>query len=768
MSLVHRGSPDYGRADSPGRNEYESHRWHTRGASPSRDDERWSKRKRSTSPLDRHVRPKYNENSSYDRGHHSYGSARRDHSPDRRGSRMEPLEPMKRDTLMSYKQYCDWLKQTNPETTPANEDSAMDDSPQKQESSDSKAKYNEYRRQFVRKQYTFMFEYHKKFAWFIEKYGNEDRYVDMRERVRQQGWKGMVSQFIVKLEGGELDPALPGLKTITSDPEKKEESNDISDLRRGVQTSSGGKPTRKVGEGEFMVAAEQPQLMIRMIPPEFGRLKLEEFLIACPGFKYVAVGDPVQKRHFYRSAWAIFDSDEAVQRASSSLTEQKIEPSLLISPSVEPLISKIRYTPQLASDPDRMEKDLMQAKQLAAVLESRAAEAAVYKPVFPVGTPASVEAPPTEQTSQELEESAGDDVGTDTFKGTQAVEERISKLTSEMMDTDADGNPDQRKKLAISLDMYLSYLRHAFHCCYYCAIVADHGEELIRKCIKHERREGNEEATNQDKQSFERWAELLDSKIACLIDVSGVDPAEYGGTKLDDERAQLIRPHVGKEDEAKWRCTLCKKLFKASEFVEKHILNKHTEVFKTQMEELEMFNNFVLDPQHILPMQTVPPPTEGNVNHPPEAFGLPPNWRPQGDVLRQDRNGREPRDRDRRTNLPRQRWGRRSPSPLLFNKPLRFTMDDDKNGIKLGFQNGPEALPMATALPVIPGLPAKPTMGLPVPTAATTTNSVPLIGRLSAATAPPPPPGQKADPRSRISYQDLDMVENSDDIALQY
>jgi hypothetical protein len=38
MSLVHRGSPDYGRADSPGRNEYESHRWHTRGASPSRDD----------------------------------------------------------------------------------------------------------------------------------------------------------------------------------------------------------------------------------------------------------------------------------------------------------------------------------------------------------------------------------------------------------------------------------------------------------------------------------------------------------------------------------------------------------------------------------------------------------------------------------------------------------------------------------------------------------------------------------------------------------
>jgi hypothetical protein len=202
-----------------------------------------------------------------------------------------------------------------------------------------------------------------------------------------------------------------------------------------------------------------------------------------------------------------------------------------------------------------MEKDLMQAKQLAAVLESRAAEAALFKPVFPVGTPASAEEPPVEQTL-ELEDSAGDDVGADTFKGSQAVEERISKLSSEMMDTDADGNTDQRKKvsgisytisilvpldadshclkLALSLDLYISYLRQAFHCCYYCAIVADHSEELIRKCIKHERREGNEEATTQDKQSFERWAELLDNKIACLIDSSGVDPVEYGGTKLDE------------------------------------------------------------------------------------------------------------------------------------------------------------------------------------------------------------------------------------------
>jgi hypothetical protein len=55
---------------------------------------------------------------------------------------------------------------------------------------------------------------------------------------------------------------------------------------------------------------------------------------------------------------------------------------------------------------------------------------------------------------------------------------------------------------------------------------------------------------------------------------------------LISERSRWIGPHIGKEDEAKWRCTLCKKLFKASEFVEKHIVNKHSDDFKSQMEEV--------------------------------------------------------------------------------------------------------------------------------------------------------------------------------------
>jgi hypothetical protein len=97
--------------------------------------------------------------------------------------------------------------------------------------------------------------------------------------------------------------------------------------------------------------------------------------------------------------------------------------------------------------------------------------------------------------------------------------------------------------------MYLSYLREAFHCCYYCAVVADHAEELVRKCIKHERQERQEPPTpntsqeNQGKAvdtangndaSEDRWGDALDHKLACLIDSTAVDPTEYGGTRLEE------------------------------------------------------------------------------------------------------------------------------------------------------------------------------------------------------------------------------------------
>lgn len=150
----------------------------------------------------------------------------------------------------------------------------------------------------------------------------------------------------------------------------------------------------------------------------------------------------------------------------------------------------------------------------------------------------------------------------------------------------------------VSLDLYLAYLRAAFHACYYCAVITDHLEELQRKCIKHERKpwvptsttdskfaetengEKDKKADDSEKDGVEqeregrdkdgkdkkddkrngdssehvpfalgvlksyfvdgRWLEWLDSKIALLINRDGVDPREYGGKSTEECVIKLL------------------------------------------------------------------------------------------------------------------------------------------------------------------------------------------------------------------------------------
>jgi len=94
-----------------------------------------------------------------------------------------------------------------------------------------------------------------------------------------------------------------------------------------------------------------------------------------------------------------------------------------------------------------------------------------------------------------------------------------------------------------------------------------------------------------------RWLEWLDAKIALLINRDGVDPRDYGGKSYEEyvyifhylyialdgsfrELAKAAEPHIKQEDEGKFRCKTCQKLFRASSFVEKHIANKHPELVK--------------------------------------------------------------------------------------------------------------------------------------------------------------------------------------------
>jgi hypothetical protein len=52
--------------------------------------------------------------------------------------------------------------------------------------------------------------------------------------------------------------------------------------------------------------------------------------------------------------------------------------------------------------------------------------------------------------------------------------------------------------------------------------------------------------------------------------------------------SKICKAHITVEDEGKFRCKECKKLFKAAPFVEKHISNKHAEVIGDRLEEVRI------------------------------------------------------------------------------------------------------------------------------------------------------------------------------------
>lgn len=51
-------------------------------------------------------------------------------------------------------------------------------------------------------------------------------------------------------------------------------------------------------------------------------------------------------------------------------------------------------------------------------------------------------------------------------------------------------------------------------------------------------------------------------------------------TCIGRELSKATEQHIKQEDEGKFRCKTCQKLFKATSFVEKHIANKHSELVK--------------------------------------------------------------------------------------------------------------------------------------------------------------------------------------------
>jgi len=154
---------------------------------------------------------------------------------------------------------------------------------------------------------------------------------------------------------------------------------------------------------------------------------------------------------------------------------------------------------------------LENAKVLACLLEEQAAKLRAYQPSATSGEKANGSV--SDSNGDATMASPEDDDPEPKEIGTDAVERRVDKIMTDLKDQGLVNVSDEKAyhmkkvgivicsfyllstmftpslfKVVVSLDMYLAYLRAAFHTCYYCAVVTDHLEELQRKCVKHMRK----------------------------------------------------------------------------------------------------------------------------------------------------------------------------------------------------------------------------------------------------------------------------------------
>ena len=160
-----------------------------------------------------------------------------------------------------------------------------------------------------------MFNYHKASPWFNEKYNPAEPYVNLRLRVRRDGWLGRISNFIHQLDEGQHDPILGqpeksmpeaspsspnGDTEIPSTEEVKvdetaegEDETPSGDNTAPSNGHSNGKKTGgpepdslriKLRDDEVSVLPEGNQVLIRTIPPDIGRVKLERVSATCEWF----------------------------------------------------------------------------------------------------------------------------------------------------------------------------------------------------------------------------------------------------------------------------------------------------------------------------------------------------------------------------------------------------------------------------------------------------------------------------------------------------
>ena len=162
-------------------------------------------------------------------------------------------------------------------------------------------------------------------------------------------------------------------------------------------------------------------------------------------------------------------------------------------------------------------------------------------------------------------------------------EESLKQVTSE-------------RSNAQKLDTLVTHLRLHHHICFYCGFEAACREELVQRCGQvHLRGNISDDQIVIEQRAFNNETNLHDKRVTKLIHTLAVSLPPI---TLDEF---LEAHHMLTLDASRFGCRHCTKLFKAPEFVVKHLQSKHPELEHVLKEELCYLNRMLARPRELLP-----------------------------------------------------------------------------------------------------------------------------------------------------------------------
>ncbi|KAK7206869.1 hypothetical protein BZA70DRAFT_288316 [Myxozyma melibiosi] len=539
-------------------------------------------------------------------------------------------DPYKLTFQVPFTQFCEWVKQNLP---------VEDNLPTTDE---LYSKYDKYKLDLYARIARGFVVQHINDVWFKERYVPEiadpikGSLVDYRKK--------LYDDFFEDLESGKydqfsLDGSRPGIPTTSSngkdeikpsDSAAKPEATDAATMDVDTAASENADSDRKKEdeEGEEAVpedgeeatatdhstaSHDQKVLIIKSIAPNISRAQLMDLVKTVPGFQFLSLSDPNPTKRYYRIGWVMLSDDSDPKVAMEMLEGKSISTAdetgssefseFVVHVGIHSMSRpmKRKYLFPYLSSSAQIRKDCTTAKSVAEKFEKEFND-------------------PNYLGGIDKIYSHAEKLATESFRAASlAKKEDIDDQDEEGMVVEEDD--DSRLQDEISkkqFDLTYLYLRLVYAFCFYCISGCDSICDLNKKCpAGHLRRTApGPDADEETKKSFEvpdarveQWLRSWEEKLSLFITPGSANVTKYGGLPIDELVEKEISSHVRNEDEAKSRCKVgtCTKLFKAEEFVKKHIAKKHPDFIAAVEQEGALLNAYVLDACRILPARSEGP-----------------------------------------------------------------------------------------------------------------------------------------------------------------